>query len=68
MSPVSPTNQDLSNDTTFSQIKSRVPVPLRAIGTYGFKFVHKNIEYRYLYTIIFKKCLPTDETNIYIVT
>ena len=25
---MSPTNQDLSNDTTFSQIKSRVPVPL----------------------------------------
>jgi len=29
MSSVSPTNQDLSNDTTFSQIKSRVPVPLK---------------------------------------
>jgi len=28
-SSVSPTNQDLSNDTTFSQIQSRVPVPLR---------------------------------------
>ena len=28
MLSVSPTNQDLSNDTTFSQIKSRVPVPL----------------------------------------
>ena len=28
-SSISPTNQDLSNDTTFSQIKSRVPVPLR---------------------------------------
>ena len=28
MSSVSPTNQDLSNDATFSQIKSRVPVPL----------------------------------------
>ena len=26
---MSPTHQDLSNDTTFSQIKSRVPVPLR---------------------------------------
>ena len=26
---MSPTNQDLFNDTTFSQIKSRVPVPLR---------------------------------------
>jgi len=26
---VSPTHQDLSNDTTFSQIKSRVPVPLK---------------------------------------
>jgi len=25
---VSPTHQDISNDTTFSQIKSRVPVPL----------------------------------------
>ena len=28
MSSVSPTNQDLSNDTTFRQIKTRVPVPL----------------------------------------
>jgi len=27
-SSVSPTNQNLSNDTNFSQIKSRVPVPL----------------------------------------
>ena len=26
---MSPTHQDLSNDTTFNQIKSRVPVPLR---------------------------------------
>ena len=26
---MSPTHQDLSNDTMFSQIKSRVPVPLR---------------------------------------
>ena len=25
---MSPTHQDLSGDTTFSQIKSRVPVPL----------------------------------------
>ena len=28
---MSPTHQDLSNDTTFSQIKSRVPVPLSRI-------------------------------------
>ena len=28
-SSVSPTNQDLSNDTTFSQIKSCVSVPLK---------------------------------------
>jgi len=28
---MSSTHQDLSNDTTFSQIKSRVPVPLRRI-------------------------------------
>ena len=27
-SSVRPTHQDLTNDTTFSQIKSRVPVPL----------------------------------------
>ena len=27
---MSPTHQDLSNDTTFSQIKSRVPIPLRS--------------------------------------
>ena len=26
---MSPTNKDLSNDTTFSQIKSCVPVPLK---------------------------------------
>ena len=26
---MSPTLQDLSNDTTFSQIRSRVPVPLK---------------------------------------
>ena len=37
---MSPTHQDLSNDTTFSQIKSRVPVPLMDVdhisgtGTY----------------------------------
>jgi hypothetical protein len=31
MSSVSPTNQDLSNDTTLTQIKSRVPVPLSVI-------------------------------------
>ena len=31
-SSVSPNNQDLSNDTTFSQIKSHVPVPLKAVG------------------------------------
>ena len=28
---MSPTHQDLSNDTTFSQIKSRVPVPLNIL-------------------------------------
>ena len=32
MVPVSPTNQDLSNDTPFSQIKSRVPVPLKKVA------------------------------------
>jgi len=32
---VSPSHQDLSNDTTFSQIKSRVPVPLRDNGEIG---------------------------------
>ena len=31
-SSVSPTHQDLSNDTTFSQIKSRVPVPLSNVA------------------------------------
>ena len=31
MLSVSPTNQDLSNDTTFSQIKSRVPVSLKGL-------------------------------------
>ena len=35
---MSPTLQDLSNDTTFSQIKYRVPVPLnRAIDTCHFR-------------------------------
>ena len=28
---MSPTHQDLSNDTTFSQIKSHVPVPLKVV-------------------------------------
>ena len=28
MSSVSPTDQDLSNDTTFCQFKSHVPVPI----------------------------------------
>ena len=31
---MSPTLQDLSNDTTFSKIKSRVPDPLKASRTY----------------------------------
>ena len=34
MSSVSPTHQDLSNDTTFSQIKFRVPVPLRNLADF----------------------------------
>ena len=38
---MSPTHQDLSNDTTFSQIKSRVPVPLRR---------EKKIKYHEKYT------------------
>ena len=38
MSSVSPTNQDLSNDTTFSQIKSRVPVPLRMKNVSGIQY------------------------------
>ena len=44
MSSVSPTNQDLSNDTTFSQIKSRVPVPLTSMRTMSklVYFVHLN--------------------------
>jgi len=33
MSSISPTNQELSNDTTFSQIKSHVPVPLKVEKT-----------------------------------
>ena len=45
---MSPTHQELSNDTTFSQIKSRVPVPL-TILTYlkkrGFQlYFWKNIK------------------------
>ena len=51
MSSVSPTHQDLSNDTTFSQIKSRVPVPLiknykkipRCNTHLGFDFVFENL-------------------------
>ena len=39
---MSPTHQDLSNDTTFSQIKSRVPVPLTLLVVVeGSKFVSK---------------------------
>ena len=39
---MSPTHQDLSNDTTFSQIKSRVPVPLRSKTTF-FLIIGKQI-------------------------
>ena len=38
---VSPANQDLSNDTTFSQIKSRVPVPLSNRHVYIFYRIKK---------------------------
>ena len=37
---MSPTHQDLSNDTPFSQIKSRVPVPLSQI----FEIILSNTE------------------------
>ena len=44
MSSVSPTNQDLSNDTTFSQIKSCVPVPLNIKTDLSFKpFIHMRV-------------------------
>jgi len=36
---VSPTLQDLSNDTTFSKIQSRVPVPLKDDGAQHVKKV-----------------------------
>ena len=49
---MSPTHQDLSNDTTFSQIKSRVPVPLNT----GNKSIFANISLYNLDQII-KKCL-----------
>ncbi len=39
---VGPTHQDLSNDTTFRQIKSRVPVPLRCMQTRYFQPVKGN--------------------------
>ena len=39
---MSPTHQDLSNDTTFSQIKSRVPVPLRHIHRKLFQKLSKH--------------------------
>jgi len=32
---VSPTHQDLSNETTFSKIKSCVPVPLKPVPPWG---------------------------------
>jgi len=32
---VSPIHQDLSNDTTFNQFQSRVPVPLTQEGSYA---------------------------------
>ena len=44
MSSVSPTNQDLSNDTTFSQIKSRVPVPLKS---FTFKVTPNSYHFKY---------------------
>ena len=58
MPSVSPTHQDLSNDTTFSQIKSRVPVPLRMRAFVIFPIIktraaklHKTLIniYRYIY-------------------
>ena len=47
---MSPTHQDLSNDTTFSQIKSRVPVPLNSeryvrYGTYGTVRMERYLRY-----------------------
>jgi len=39
---VNPTHQDLSNDSTFSQIKSRVPVPLKGVVLY-----HKKVDFEH---------------------
>jgi len=36
---VSPTHQDLSNDATFSQIKSRVPVSVRVPSKHTYVFL-----------------------------
>ena len=54
MSSVSPTNQDLSYDTTFSQIKSRVPVPLRSIYIFMEKTEFENIMLQSLLLPIWK--------------
>ena len=43
-SSVSPTNQDLSNDTTFSQIKSRFPVPLNKKAVAGGQWADEGAE------------------------
>ena len=53
MSSVSPTHQDLSNDTTFSQIKSCVPVPLRHFWNPRAQFdaSEKNLQF-YIHTAI----------------
>ena len=63
MSSVSPTNQDLSNDTTFSQIKSRVPVPLKR---FRYIYIYQSIAlfndfYRPLYNFKFTEGTLYDE-------
>ena len=49
---MSPTHQDLSNDTTFSQIKSRVPVPLTYLLLFPFTKNDNNVHTpTYLYSL-----------------
>ena len=47
---MSPTHQDLSNDTTFSQIKSCVPVPLKGLNQKisGLRFLYQTVLLRHM--------------------
>ena len=53
---MSPTHQDFSNDTTFSQIKSSVPVPLKSVKVLILKVYSKTLsKYIFVYFLTANK-------------